>query len=259
MRHLLLTIITLFVAGTAMADSYMYIEDFEVPSGEHQITVPVRAHFNAFVSAFQLDITDPDGLGPVETTVGADMAIGYYDNNGRSQTVQLSLFSNELKNRFIAAIMTDGYYDTDGSGNYESYGVVKWEAGYYDEMFLLTMDVMEGFQGGEIILESNLSSGRDTRGETVSTLGETYSTSVCNVTTGPAPLLTLTGDIIIGENVDLMVPVLYTGEEEVTMTISVNGDEVISGNAHQYDLNLPGYGEWTMCCEWRTPSFELFK
>ena len=59
MKHLLLSLMALFMAGTAMADSYFYMDDVAVSPGQQEITLPVKAHFNGRVSAFQLDFTFP--------------------------------------------------------------------------------------------------------------------------------------------------------------------------------------------------------
>ena len=44
----------LFMAGTAMADSYFYMDDVAVSPGQQEITLPVKAHFNGRVKSLML-------------------------------------------------------------------------------------------------------------------------------------------------------------------------------------------------------------
>ena len=173
MKHLLFTLIALIVAGNAMANSYLFVDDFNVNSNQSTVTVPIKAHFNGRVSGFQVDVTYPQGLTPAEVENGADMTINYVGRDGSSQTQEVSFFQyNESLTRFMAVFCTDGYWDPDEDGTYERYGVIKWEAGEYDQMFYLTLNVDESFQGGDIIVQSEVAAGDDARGGTVSDLGE---------------------------------------------------------------------------------------
>ena len=196
MRHFLFTFIALLMAGTAMADSYLFMDDIQVDPNQQTVTVPVKAHFNARVSGFQVDVTYPEGVTPVEVENGADLTISYVGSDGNSHSQEVSFFlQNDAYTRFMAAFMTSGYWDSDGDGNYENYGVIKWEAGDYEEMFLLTLSIGEDFQGGEIILETEVGAGEDARHGTVTDLGEDLQiyTQVCNVsikTQTPAPEIT---------------------------------------------------------------------
>ena len=172
----------LLTAGAAMANSF-YIDDFEVdPQDTNQITVPVKAHFDARVSAFQVDITLPEGLTASNLEAGSDLTLSYLDKNGNNQTMTANLYKSGF-NTFLSAISTPGYWNSPSG--LEMYGVVKWEAGDYDEMVLLTLDVASNFTGGEILVNYDLSSGNDTRGGTIgsSVRGE----SECNVTLGNTP------------------------------------------------------------------------
>ena len=172
----------LLTAGAAMANSF-YIDDFEVnPQETNQITVPVKAHFDARVSAFQVDITLPEGLTASNLEAGSDLTLSYLDKNGNNQTMTANLYKRGFTT-FLTAISTPGYWNSPSG--LEMYGVVKWEAGDYDEMVLLTLDVASNFTGGEILVNYDLSSGNDTRGGTIgsSVRGE----SECNVTLGNTP------------------------------------------------------------------------
>lgn len=235
-----MTLVALFMAGAAMADSYLYMDDMTVSVG--QVTVPVKASFDGRVSGFLLDVTYPEGLTPVSAEAGPCMTLNYMDSNGVQRIADASFFPNTALDRFIGVTMDFGYWDPNGTGVYEKYGVIKWEAGEYDEMFYLTFDVGDDFQGGEILLETQVSGGEDARGGTVDELGELQVTfpSVCTVELEPAPLLDLTGDIVVSEVEEYgMVYIFYTGDEDVTMTVMVNGMVVEMYNEM---LQLPDYG-----------------
>ena len=223
MRHFVFTFIALLMAGTAMADSYLFVDDFTVSPNQQTVTVPVKAHFNARVSGFQLDVTYPEGLTPVEVENGADMTISYVDIDGADRTEELSIFMpNSTYTRFMGAFLINGYWDSDGDGTYERYGVIKWEAGDYEEMFFLTLNIDEGFQGGEIVVETEVGAGDDARGGTVCDLGEDLQiyTRVCNVSIQiqtPAPEIT-------AEDMGGYIQVTAIGEGDVHLYLQ--GEEV---------------------------------
>lgn len=205
-----------------MADSYLYLDDFEVIPGQ-RITVPVKANFDGRVSGFQLDLTYPQGLTPVSIREGGDMAITYLESDGSEQTQSPAFYPNQVHDCCIAIFTNAGFWDPDGDGMYEQYGVIKWEAGAYDEMMLLTLNVDEGFTGDEIMLETELSSGSDTRGGTVTDLGQAgqlYS-YVCHVTVKPE----VTAQPVINvQEGDEAYTIMAVGDGVVTLYI--NGEVV---------------------------------
>jgi hypothetical protein len=205
-----------------MADSYLYLDDFEVIPGQ-RITVPVKANFDGRVSGFQLDLTYPQGLTPVSIREGGDLAITYLESDGSEQTQSPAFYPNQAHDCCIAIFTNAGFWDPDGDGMYEQYGVIKWEAGAYDEMMLLTLNVDEGFTGDEIMLETELSSGSDTRGGTVTDLGQAgqlYS-YVCHVTVKPE----VTAQPVINvQEGDEAYTIMAVGDGVVTLYI--NGEVV---------------------------------
>lgn len=246
MRNVLLTLVALFMASTAMADSFLYVEDFSVLNTQRMVTVPVKAQFNGRVSGFQLDVTYPEGLTPVSIQKGSDLTVTYQNIDGEDVSQEASMFqNNETLTRFMSAFAVPGYWDPDGDGEYQSYGVVKWEAGDYDEMFYLTMSIGDGFEGGVIVLETGVGSGKDDRGGTVADLGEnqqTY-TSECIVTV-EENLRDLMGEVVFGE-LDTSVgrlSITYTGDEIVTLSVTLNG-EPAELDSRGY-LQLPSHGAW---------------
>ena len=219
MKHFLLTLMVLFVAGSAMADSVLYMDDISVNPGE-QITVPVKAHFDGRVSAFQLDLTYSQGLTPESIECGEDMTISYMRANGSTATQRASFMPNAELTRCMATFMDAGYWDPHGDGEYEQYGVIKWEAGDYNEMLLLTLNIEEDFQGGEIMLQTQVASGSDTRGGTVAELGQTDQVFnwVCNVTVVPEPEPTPDPEIFYEEG-ETFCTITAVGEGDVRLYI----------------------------------------
>lgn len=218
MRNLLFTLMALFMAGSAMAgESYLYMDDLSVTPGQ-QITVPVKASFDARVSGFQLDLVVPDGITPLDLGAGANLTVTYLNSAGVEKTQMATYGQNETSTRMMATFANYGYWDPYGTGTYEKYGVIKWEAGNYEEMLLLTMEVADNFAGGEIVLETQVASGADTRGGTVNDLGESGQvfSKVCYVAAQPAqtpePVITWTLD-------DNCCTIVAEGEGEVHLYI----------------------------------------
>ena len=226
MKKILLYIMALFVANTAIADSYFYIDNYEFPHYKQTITLPIKAHFDGRVSGFQIDVTYPEGLTPTAVTTGSDMTIAYLDANGDSNTATIDLRHKDDCSLMMTATDVGGYWDTDGSGNFEEYGVIKWEPGEYDEMIVLTLRPASGFESGQITVNSKVGAGTDTRGGTVID----QQTKECAITRlAPTPIdpyhyftighkEVLHGDTIV-------IPVSMTNTEEIT--------------AFQVDLYLP--------------------
>ena len=213
----------LFMVASAMAESCFYMDDVAVSPGQQEITLPVKARFSGRVSAFQLDFVFPQCMTPVSIDKGRDLTISYLESDGTTETQRATFMLNEAKTRCMAAFMDAGYWDPDGDGEYEQYGVIKWEAGDYQEMMLITLAIEDGFQGGEILLETRVAAGSDARGGTVADLGEVdvVFSSVCNVTVveelTPMPVISYTE----GETA---CTIMAVGEGEVHLYI--NGVEV---------------------------------
>ncbi len=232
MRNLLFTLTALLMASTAMADSYLYMDDMVVQGGQ-EITVPIKASFDARLNAFQLDVTYPEGVTPVSMTAGTGLNVTYLNAAGIETTATPVYGSNEVLSRFVAAYSMEGYWSPNGDGQYESYGAVKWEPGTYEDMIQLTLNVEEGFSEGDIILESQVASGEDARGGTVRQNGDhmVLFTRVCHISVKPEPqpvdgdyMLTMDdAEVLCGKTV--VIPVSMTNAELVT--------------AFQTDLYLP--------------------
>lgn len=221
MKQLLLTLMGLIMATTAMADSYFYMDDIVVRPSQQQITVPINAHFNGRVSAFEINLTYPEGLTPSRIVGSDDINVNYIDNDGSPATQKAVFMVNDAKSRVMSVLSSSGYWDPDGDGTYESYGVIKWEAGDYEKMALLVLTIDENFDGGEIVLETEVASGSDTRGGTVTDLGESglTFTQICTVSVEPDPMTQTESPVISYVEGDLYYTIMAEGQGEVRLYI----------------------------------------
>ena len=230
MKKFILSVMVLLMASTAMAESYCYINDFDVFENQigTNIKVPVKAHFNGRVSGFQLSVTCPEGLRPRRAGARSDMTVSYLDAFGNQESTTASFDMRSDFSLMLGILWEQGYDDSNNDGEYEPYGVVKWEAGEYDEMILLSMHVEEGFTGGDIIVETEVASGYDARGGTVDELAECYEpiTRVCHVNVVPPPESFLSiADVEVLNGDTVTIPVSLTNPVDIT--------------AFQTDLYLP--------------------
>ena len=63
MKKFLFTLAALLVAGTAFADSYLYVAKTDYANATPgDLVIPVRAHYEELVSAWQADFTFPEGI-----------------------------------------------------------------------------------------------------------------------------------------------------------------------------------------------------
>ena len=173
MKKLFLLFAFLLSFSTISADTYFEIDDYEVPRAKvgSYISVPVKAHFSGRLSAWQIYFTLPEGLTLRGATKTSQMTIHYIDGFGEPDSITPGVSVGTIPT-VLSFVMTEGFWDPDGDEEYESYGVVKWEAGDYDHFFTLRFNVLPEFKGGEIIMETNPSSGKDDRGGTIRETGD---------------------------------------------------------------------------------------
>ena len=231
MKKILLSIMALFLASTALADSYLYIDDFAVKNNQlgRTITIPVKAHFDGRVSGFMVDVNYPEGLTPVNATAGSSLTLSYKDQNGESQNAMPYFGNSDDITRLMALYTIGGYDYPEGCNTLESYGVVKMDAGEYDEMILLSLQVAPDFTEGVITLETQVAAGADTRGGTVTDTGDdtlTISKSV-NVSVEPADH----NNYFVIDNTEVL------HGETVQISVSMSNTDDIT--AFQADLYLP--------------------
>ncbi len=116
-------------------------------------------------------------------------------------------------------------YSEDG----EMYGVAKWAPGDYDQMMIMVVKANEEFQGGEVKLVTDFSCGQDSRPEiNENRSSQRAAEGISQLTVeGATPVLQdLSGEILIGSPTDEgKVSITYTGDEDVTILVVVNGVE----------------------------------
>ena len=233
MKKFLFTLAALMMAGSLCAEEYLYIDNFEVKADQlgGEIEVPVKAHFDYYVSAWQVNLQLPEGFSIVEAWEGEDMNIAYKTSTGSSRTYNVTLSANYDNCAFIAASQKEGYYQVDGA--WVSYGAIKWEPGDYEEMFAMILSVPADFKGGEIVVKTEPASGEDPRGEVCPKGQENYHTCIVTVE-GTTPVIEdLTGEIVVGNPTeDGLVAISYNGTEDVTIVVTLNGEvvELVDGN-----------------------------
>ena len=310
MKKFLFTLAALLMVGTAFADDYLYMEDFEVAEaqlGTNNQRFDVKAHFDAYVSAFQLTVTCPEGLAVRTYRAGTDLTINTYDDLGDpvATTPDLNFLPDFIDNLIVANMK--GAYDVDG--NYM--GAAHWAPGDYAQMIQIVFVIDPEFKGGEINIHSEPSASGWGDGSMdcpknqawdkpcqVTVEGETPEiltpAPVINITEGEdayifeavgegtvtlfcdgvevenpytvvrtdvdqivkltatahvdgqtdgsvsgeyfVPALSvpemedLTGEIVVdGPDENGVVTITYTGNEDVTITVTVNGEEVVLG------------------------------
>lgn len=241
MKRLLLTLTVLCMAISAFAECSMYIEDFELKRSElgTEIVVPVKAHFSARVSAWEVELSYPDGLTASFVDGGSDMAINYFNKNGERRTTYGTLYGAvEPYSHFLATTAESGYWqDPNGEdpNAWVCYGIVKWEGGDYDEMLLLHLMPSINFDGGDINITFNAGSSNDTRGGTIGDNGDQgkFFYSVCHIT------------VKDDEEEQTGAPVFSGYESENGYVVSITPSED-SNIYYRIIKNYNEYGEWTL-------------
>ena len=118
----------------------------------------MKAHFDAYVSAWLTEIFLPENVSLVGVKKGADMTLTFLDEFGDETSIAPDITRQGTK--LIVAVMA-AQYSEDG----EMYGVAKWAPGDYDQMMIMVVKCTEEFQGGEVKLVTDFSCGQDTRPE----------------------------------------------------------------------------------------------
>ena len=181
-------------------EALFYINDQELTADDlgTQIIIPVSAHFGNYISAWDVQFIFPEGLTPVYATRGNDMTMHFYDYDGEETTQAAGWVFNDAYTHFISVSTSAGYQASENEDDpYDTYGTVKWDAGDYDEMFLIYCEVSPYFTGGNIEVITNASSGYDTRNDSMNF------ESIYNESHTGEGYLTLPGDI----NLDGMISI----------------------------------------------------
>ena len=225
MKKFLFTLAAVLMAGSLCAGEYFQCADYEIPTDQigKNVNIDVKAHFDAYVSAWQSEVILPENLTLVGVKKGADMTLTFFDEFGDETSTAPDV--TRQGNKLIVACMAASYSE---DGDY--YGVAKWAPGDYDQMMILVVKATEEFQGGEIKIVTDFSCGEDTREDVNNNRSnEKGAEGVSEVTAewaGGSELQDLTGEIVIGTPTDEgKVSITYTGPEDVTILVVVNGVE----------------------------------
>jgi len=225
MKKFLFTLVTLMLAGSVFAgENYLYVEDFEVSqellqqtsAKKRRVTVPVKAHFDEYVSAWQLWWQLPEGVEFYALVPGTTYDLTYNNMMDQAVTFTPGITVEASTNSAIAAILLEqGYYYPEGSDPDEddpvSYGNPKW-LGDYADYLQMTLTFPQNFTGGDLVIKTQPSSTDDPRGPICET--KDYE-KVCHITVEqpaaePAP-----------------VPTLTWSEESFTMEATCENHEVV--------------------------------
>ena len=125
------------------------------------------ATFDGRLDQWSLTFSYPNGLSAIDVKPDTTKVIPFVNQWGHDTICRppVSILSN---NTIISSVITEfGYWDPDNDGFYDTYGTVKWEAGYYDNMFTTQFSVDQSFRRGTIGITGVLSSTHDWRGGTI--------------------------------------------------------------------------------------------
>ena len=157
MKRFFTLLIALLSISSMYANDYLYIEDFEISHDRLYKVVPIRAHFDDYVSGIQLDLTLPEGLTISHAEPSSDLYIDHLDSDGITVTYYPFVGISRRNTRYLVSSQDMDY---DDNGNFA--GVAKYAPGDY-VFFELTVDVTMDFKGGAIEVKSVCCSGADSR------------------------------------------------------------------------------------------------
>ena len=249
MKKFLFTLAAMFVAGTAFAHCYLYVDNEEIDLaskvGAGEIEIPVKAHFDYRVSAWDVEFEYPQGVTPTFIESGSDMVVPGFNARGKATTFTATLYGAYEPWAHVIATLGEAAYWQDPNGEnpsaWVSFGVAKWEAGDYDEMLLLYVEVDETYDGGDIVVWTTPSSGADARGGACK---DSEDEGVRQTVPEDVPqTIDFVATATVGENNGLVVPVSYTANDpDAVVTVYVNGEEVeVEFVEGQGTVTLPAY------------------
>ena len=234
MKKVLFTLAALMMAGSLCAEDYMYIDDFEVSqellaqtaARNRRMDVPVKAHFDNYVSAWTVDLTLPEGISSYSSAAGPGMTIPYMNKDVEDVETIVTLNANDDVARYIGASTAAGYWFAPGmdpdNDDPVSYGAVKW-LGDYECMFTVKLQFEQTFTGGDIIVATQPASGADTRGPITDGVTQT---KVCKVTVEQAQVtpedFVGTANVTFNGNI---ATISYTSNDpNATVEVTLNGN-----------------------------------
>ena len=133
--------------------------------------VMVRAHTDGRFDKWDMSLDLPDGITLYDAIIREDMLyipyLNYLDEPDTC-SAQLALIYNNYNqlDSMSASIIVQGY-EPDSHGGYNCYGTVKWEAGDYNRMCELYLNLNNFPDTASIYINETLSSTPDQRGFTI--------------------------------------------------------------------------------------------
>ena len=179
MKKFLFSLLALMVILPATADRYLTIGDNDVirikPSSRDGVqNVMVQAHFDGRLNHWDMGLVLPQGMRLLYASPRNDMLYIPYDSvYGNPCYCSAQFFCventmNILRDSLSATITVPGYWDPNHDNIYETYGLVKWEAGDYNQMCELFFYVNANFPDtASIKVYEHLMSTMDLRGFTI--------------------------------------------------------------------------------------------
>ena len=211
----------------------MYIDDFQVTqellaqtsAKKRRVTVPIKADFRAYVSAWQMTWSfEGEGVSVYAMVNGSTYDLTYMNAMEDDITFTPGLSVDMEHQKAIAAVLLEqGYYYEEGMDPEEDdplcYGNPKW-LGFYPEYLLVTFQFEQTFTGATVTLLTEPSSTDDPRGPLCVPNSEYYLTTNITVEGADNPAPTPTFDW--NENEYIMEAVCADHD----VVLMINGQEV---------------------------------
>ena len=153
----ILLLLAVLTAMCVQAEDYLYIEDFEIDRSTWQATVPLKAHFDDYVSAIQVELTLPVGMMVNTFANEHELTIEHENRDGVTVDYYPTVAVGQNGTVIIVLSMESDYYEGQWMG------VAKYHPGDY-EFFDLVIDVPMGWEPtGDIGVYSVTGCGKDKR------------------------------------------------------------------------------------------------
>ena len=260
MKKFLFTLVALMMAGSLSAEEYLFAPDFELTQDQlgTTVNVDIYAHFDCMVSAYELFIGGYDGEEFVEGLMPAGAEATALSQLGSAKITYIGYVYNEDDDEYsyqetvctpsftasgnyhaiaITSALDQEYALIDGE--YVSCTAIKWQPGEF-KMLRLKVAFAADFQGGDIVFRTQPACGQDPRGEVCPRGQDNFHTCHITVEGGVVVPQDFAGQIVFGDvTEDGLLPVSYTGTEDYTITITLNGEpvELVDGNVQLVEGN----------------------
>lgn len=184
MKKLMYLMISLLATFGATADNYFTIDGvandtlrISPTNLNGYVILYFNANFEGYLDSWRLDLTYPRDtvMKVIFVSRESGMNIPYLKSDGTNDIYEATLtitprYGNVTYNGEVTlSSITNqyGYWDPDNDGIYESYGTVKWDPGWHNEMFRIDYQLLADCTGDSIVIDGHLVSTEDLRGDTV--------------------------------------------------------------------------------------------